>query len=102
MNVNPVKEVATVINTNGVRVVEFLLAPESRGAWHHHSQLSETCYCLKGELSVDIEGNKAIILHAGEKCKVADGVRHSVFNATKTPCNFLVVQGVGEYDFVER
>jgi quercetin dioxygenase-like cupin family protein len=102
MNGNPVKEIATLINSNGVRVVEFLLAPKTHGAWHHHSQLSETCYCLKGQLSVDIEGNKTLILLPGEKCKITVGIRHSVFNAVHTSCTFLVVQGIGDYDFVEN
>lgn len=100
MNGNPVKQIATIINANGVRVVEFLLAPESRGAWHYHSQISESCYCLQGQLSVDIEGNKSLTLVSGEKCQIVEGIRHSVFNITQTPCSFLVIQGVGEYDFV--
>ncbi|HBZ29150.1 MAG TPA: hypothetical protein DEO56_00895 [Nitrosomonas nitrosa] len=61
MNKNPVKEIVTIINENGIRVIEFLLAPESRGAWHYHSHLSETCYCLKGQLSIDIEGSKTVV-----------------------------------------
>ena len=102
MDGNPVKQIATLINSNGVRVVEFLLAPNSRGAWHHHSQLSESCYCLKGQLSVDIDENKTLVLLPGEKCEIMAGIRHSVFNAVQTPCTFLVVQGIGEYDFVEN
>ncbi len=102
MDENSVKEIATIINENGVRVIEFLLAPESRGPWHYHSHLSESCYCLKGQLSVDIKGSKTAILRPGEKCEVAAGIRHSVYNEVQIPCIFLVVQGIGQYDFVKN
>ena len=96
------QELATIINENGVRVIEVLLAPESRGEWHYHSHISESCYCLKGQLSIDIEGSKAVILRPGEKCKVAAGIRHSVYNETPISCVFLVIQGIGEYDFIKN
>ncbi len=102
MNENRVKETATIINENGVRVIEFLIDPESRGAWHYHSYLSESCYCLKGLLSIDIEGSKTTILQPGEKCEVAAGVRHRVYNEAQIPCAFLVIQGIGEYDFIKN
>ena len=101
MDNNPVKEVETLINENGVRVVEFLLAPESNGVWHHHTNVSEYCYCLVGYLSVEIEESKTVILQPGEKCQIAIGTEHYVLNESRIPCRFLVVQGIGEYDFVE-
>jgi quercetin dioxygenase-like cupin family protein len=101
MNENSVKEIETLINENGVRVVEFLLAPESNSVWHHHTHVSEYCYCLVGHLSVEIEGSKTVILRPGEKCQIVVGIEHIVRNESRIPCRFLVVQGIGEYDFVE-
>ncbi len=31
------KELSTIINENGVRVIEFLLVPKLRETWHYHS-----------------------------------------------------------------
>ena len=43
-----------LIHARGVRVAEFELQPRTDGLWHRHSQMSEHCYCLKGQLLIEI------------------------------------------------
>lgn len=101
MNKDASRHAATLINENGVRIVEFVLSAQTDGAWHHHSQLTEYCYCLKGRLSIEIEGEKTVVLSPGDKCEIAGGTRHRVCNTDQSDCRFLVIQGVGVYDFIQ-
>jgi len=89
-----------LINSGGVRVAEFELPPRTDGPWHHHSQVSEFCYCLRGQLVTEIEERQPATLDAGERCEIAVGVRHRVRNVAALGASYLVVQGVGPYDFV--
>jgi mannose-6-phosphate isomerase-like protein (cupin superfamily) len=100
MNGTPVREVATLVNANGVRVAEFEIDPISDGTWHHHSQVSEHCYCLKGRIAVEFSGKPTVILEAGERCEIPAGVSHRLRNAENQVCRYLVIQGIGSYDFV--
>jgi len=101
MSKTPVREVATLVNANGVRVAEFEIDPNSSGAWHHHSQVSEHCYCLKGRIVVEIAERESVHLEAGERCEIPTGFRHRLRNAENQVCGYLVVQGTGAYDFVQ-
>lgn len=101
MNETPVREVTTLVNANGVRVAEFEIDPNSDAAWHHHSQMSEHCYCLKGRIVVEISGRETVHLQAGERCEIPAGIRHRLINRENQVCGYLVVQGTGAYDFVE-
>ncbi len=102
MNENVLRHVATLINENGVRIVEFVLSAQMDGAWHHHSQLTEYCYCLKGRLSIEIVGGETVALSPGDKCEITAGTSHRVCNKSHSDCRFLVIQGVGVYDFVQQ
>jgi len=75
--------------------------PNASGAWHHHSHVSEHCYCLKGRIIVEIPGKPAVTLGAGERCELPAGISHRLRNASNQISGYLVVQGVGIYDFVE-
>ena len=101
MNENPVTEVATLINSNGVRVVEFTIFPHADGAWHHHSEMHEHCYCLNGCLTIEIQNAKPIRLNSGNRYEFPAGVTHRIRNEGNQLAKFLVIQGVGTYDFIQ-
>jgi quercetin dioxygenase-like cupin family protein len=101
MTENPVREIAVLINTHGVRVIEFELSPNVSGAWHHHSVMFEHCYCLKGRLTIELKASNPIILDPGDKCEFAPGVKHRIRNEGNQIATYLVIQGIGEYDFVQ-
>jgi quercetin dioxygenase-like cupin family protein len=94
------QSVIELINAGGVRVAEFELPPRTDGRWHHHSQVSEYCYCLKGRLVIEIDVRAPATLEAGDRCEIAAGVRHRVRNVDALAARYLVVQGVRRYDFV--
>jgi len=101
MRDTPVREVANLVNANGVRAAEFEIDPHSSGAWHHHSQVQEHCYCLKGRITVEIAGRETVELAAGERCEIPAGASHRLRNAQNRVSGYLVIQGTGPYDFVE-
>jgi quercetin dioxygenase-like cupin family protein len=96
-----IKQIAKLIESDGKRVVEFLLPPESYAPWHFHSVLVEFCYCLSGQLIIEREGAESIVLSPGERCEVPSGMRHRAVNRSQTDCRFLVVQKGEYFDFVQ-
>jgi mannose-6-phosphate isomerase-like protein (cupin superfamily) len=98
MNIEQVKK---LIDSNGKRVVEFLLPPGADVPWHLHSAVVEHCYCLCGQLNFEREGSEPISLHPGEHCEVPVCVPHRVVNRSRSDCRFLIVQNGDYYDFVQ-
>lgn len=96
---NSVKCVKTLIHTAEARVAEFEMAPETEGEAHYHSVASEHCICLKGEFQVKIAGGPVHSLKPGAKLEIQSGVPHQIINSSANPCQYLVVQFGGAYDF---
>lgn len=67
-----------LIDTPDVRVAEFSLSPGQAGTGHSHSAVSETCYCLEGQLSVAVGSEPNKMLSPGEKLFVPVNVSHQV------------------------
>src|SRR5581483_4096585 len=76
----------------GFRIQELQLSPTQKVPWHTHTNISDTFYVLEGEMR--------LYLRPGEVFQVRPGRPHLVTNAGKTSLTFLIMQGVGEYDFV--
>jgi quercetin dioxygenase-like cupin family protein len=89
------------IISNGIRIAEFSILPNETGPWHFHSQVEEYCFCLKRLLFIEIEGRASMVLNPGERVRIVSGVQHRVRNGSQRACQYLVVEGVGEYDFVQ-
>ena len=95
-----------VAESADVQVKEFLLAEGEQVPWHHHSAVFDVFYCLQGTLTVqrtDVSSGQRLpdlVLSAGASGKVEPGTAHRPFNAGTTQCRFLLVQGVGQYDFM--
>lgn len=89
-----------------VQVREFLLAPGEEIPWHHHSFVFDVYYCLEGTLTVqrcDVWTRERLpdaVLPAGASVKVEPGTAHCPVNREPGNCRFVLVQGVGVYDFV--
>ncbi len=89
-----------LIDTPEFRVAEFSLSPGQGGTSHSHSAVSEYCYCLEGQLSVVVESEPCKMLSPGEKLFVPVNVAHQVSSMGSKTCRYLVVQGVGKFDFI--
>jgi mannose-6-phosphate isomerase-like protein (cupin superfamily) len=85
----------------GFRIAELQISPTQNVPWHSHSNVQDTFYVIEGELRVFMQDPKEDVrLKPGETYSVRAGRPHLVTNAGKTSATFLVLQGIGEYDFV--
>jgi len=85
----------------GFRITEMQLSPTQTVPWHSHSNISDTFYVLKGYLRIFLQKPKEEIrLAPGETFTARAGRPHLVTNGGNTSVNFLVLQGIGEYDYV--
>ncbi|MDP6350814.1 MAG: cupin domain-containing protein [Alphaproteobacteria bacterium] len=87
--------------TPELRVVEITLAPGETIPWHYHTNVVDRFYCLEGLLAVETRAPRARhALAPGEACTVAEKTAHLATNVGQARCRFLLVQGIGAYDFV--
>ena len=85
----------------GFRIQELQLSPTQKVPWHYHNKVSDTFYVLKGYLRIFVQDPKEEIrLAPGETFTARAGRPHLVTNGGNTSVNFLVLQGIGEYDYV--
>jgi quercetin dioxygenase-like cupin family protein len=85
----------------GFRITELQLSPTQTVPWHTHTNVSDTFYVLEGTMRLYLQNPKdAVELKAGQIYQVAPGRPHLVTNAGERSMTFLVLQGVGEYDYV--
>ena len=92
-----------VAEAAGLRVQILTLAAGQCVPWHLHSAIADTFVCLDGPMAVlTREPASETVLRPGETCAVAARVPHYVSGTNGGPCRFLIVQGVGKYDFVPQ
>lgn len=85
----------------GFRISELQISPDQQVPWHYHSNISDTFYVLAGSLRIFVrEPKEEVILQVGDSYAVAPRRPHLVTNAGTTSATFLILQGVGEYDYV--
>jgi quercetin dioxygenase-like cupin family protein len=86
----------------GFRISEIRLTPTQRVPWHHHSNIQDTFYVLGGSIRISLQDpDEQVELGVGESWGPASaGRRHLVTNVGAHAANFLVLQGMGDYDFV--
>ena len=85
----------------GFRINELRLSPTQKVPWHYHSNVQDTFYVLEGRIRVYLQNPKQEVpLGPGETYTVAPRRPHLVINGGATSASFLVLQGIGEYDFV--
>lgn len=69
--------------------------------WHYHSETTDSFVCLEGATVVETRAPRGVHrLAPGQRCAVPPKTAHYVHGADGGPCKFLVIQGVGVYDFV--
>ena len=98
----PGEKTRIVVPTPEVRVVEYVLAPGDSLAWHHHSEVTDRFYCLEGTIEVALrDPAETRRLHPGDTLTIPPGIVHRSANAAAGVSRYLLVQGVGRYDFVK-
>ena len=97
----PVERRARHAERAGFRINELQLSPTQKVPWHYHSNVQDTFYVLEGRIRVFMREPKAdVVLSPGETFTLAPRRPHLVTNVGETSATFLVLQGIGEYDFV--
>ena len=85
----------------GFRIVELQLSPTQNVPWHAHSNVQDTFYVLNGRLKLSLqEPDEQVLLNPCETYSVPPRRPHLVENAGESSVTFLVLQGIGDYDFV--
>ena len=93
-----------IIQTDNVKVRIIELQAGESGPFHHHTEITDNMFGISGEIIVSITSpTERIILKPGVHCKIEPGRVHSVTNNLKsTVSKYLLVQGVGTYDFIQE
>ncbi|HEX2828765.1 MAG TPA: cupin domain-containing protein [Burkholderiales bacterium] len=85
----------------GFRINEVQIAPDQKIPWHYHNHVQDAFFVLEGRLQLFMRDPKEkIVLEPGEMYSVKPGRPHLVTNCGDTVLTFLVLQGIGTYDFV--
>lgn len=85
----------------GFRITELQISPKQKVPWHCHSKVQDTFYVIEGRLRIFLrEPKEEVRLAPGDTYSVAPRRPHLVTNGGETSATFLVLQGIGEYDFI--
>lgn len=85
----------------GFRITELQLSKKQKVPWHYHNSIEDTFYVLKGNLRIFMQDPKEEVrLAPGQTLTVKARRPHLVTNGGEESVSFLVLQGVGEYDYV--
>lgn len=85
----------------GFHINELQISRTQKVPWHYHSSVQDTFYVLEGSIRIFLQNLKAdVTLKPGETYCVPPRRPHLVTNAGDSSATFLVLQGIGEYDFV--
>jgi len=85
----------------GFHITELQISRTQKVPWHFHTNVQDTFYVLQGELRIFLrEPKEDVRLRPGETYAVRPGRPHLVTNAGRGSATFLVLQGIGEYDYV--
>ena len=85
----------------GFRISELQISPKQKVPWHYHNNIKDTFYVIEGSLRIFLQNPKEEVrLARGETYAVPPKRPNLVINGGDTSAVFLVLQGIGEYDFV--
>ena len=85
----------------GFRIGELQLSPTQRVPWHFHNNIDDTFYVIEGNIRLFLQSpDEDIRLAPGASYRVKAGRPHLVTNGGDTSATFLILQGIGEYDYV--
>ena len=97
------KKISVIAKGADVLVREYVLDPGESIPWHHHTQVSDHYYSLEGAVLIETRAPDARReLDPGESATVLPPTAHHVSNPSGKPCRFLLIQGVGQYDFIKQ
>ena len=85
----------------GFRISELQISPTQKVPWHFHNNIDDTFYVVEGSIRLFLRNpDEDVPLAPGASFCVKAGRPHLVTNDGNTSATFLVLQGIGEYDYV--
>lgn len=85
----------------GFRISELRISTDQSVPWHCHSNIKDTFYVIEGRIGIALrEPDEEVPLGPGDTYAVLPGRPHCVVNAGETSATFLVLQGIGDYDYI--
>jgi quercetin dioxygenase-like cupin family protein len=79
----------------------FTLAPGETIPWHFHSAVTDWYFVLEGALSIETRGPAdQRLLSVGGNFRIPPKTAHLIANRSDADTRFLLVQGVGPYNFL--
>jgi quercetin dioxygenase-like cupin family protein len=94
------QESEVIVKTNNVRVRIMTLAPQEIADWHYHTQVTDDIFCLTGMILVRTQDPaEEVQLVPGQRCQIKIGRVHQLENLNNNEATYLLVQGIGKYDF---
>jgi mannose-6-phosphate isomerase-like protein (cupin superfamily) len=85
----------------GFRINELRISAKQKVPWHYHNNVADTFYVIEGAIRIFLQEPKEDVhLAVGDTYTVPPRRPHLVTNAGEASATFLVLQGMGEYDFV--
>ena len=85
----------------GFRISELQISPSQFVPWHCHTGITDTFYVIEGAIRLLLrDPAEEVVLRSGETYVVRERRPHCVENAGSTSATFLILQGIGEYDYV--
>jgi quercetin dioxygenase-like cupin family protein len=96
-----VKSIEPLAVGSDVQVRLFTLAPGETIPWHFHSTVTDWYFVLEGALSIETRApaDRQLLAMGGTYC-IPPKAAHLVANHSDSDTRFLLVQGVGAYDFL--
>jgi len=94
------QESEVIAKTNDLRVRIMTLVPHEIAEWHYHTQVTDNIFCLTGTILVHLQTpDNKMRLFPGQRCQIEAGRIHQLENLEDIESSYLLVQGIGKYDF---
>jgi quercetin dioxygenase-like cupin family protein len=86
---------------SGFHILELQISATQTIPWHFHSNVQDTFYVISGDIRLFLrEPKEEVKLGPGDTYSVKPRRPHLVTNGGDASATFLVLQGIGESDFV--
>ena len=96
-----IKRRETLAEVPGLRVRLLTLLEGQNVPWHYHNEITDTFFCRRGPMHILTRSPDAThSLYDGDMLAVSPGTPHFVEASSAAGCDFMIIQGVGKYDYV--
>lgn len=95
-----IKNTTVLAEVPELRVLDMTLQPGESVPWHRHPSNADLFMGITGKFQIHFGDGELIEVGAGLQHEIPVNVPHAVLNASGGLCRFLVIQGVGLYDYV--